>query len=239
MTPQGVTRLQEQARALGDPTRYAIFRYVADAPAELPVGIAELTAHLGLNHNAIRQHLAKLCDAELVVEGKAQPSGRGRPRLVYRVEPTADSRWGVVGPYERLSVMLAEVLRSGEAPVDVGRRSVAVSESVAGALESAQSDPVQAVVDVMARDGFEPVVFRRAGGESEIVLQSCPFAAAAETDPATVCALHLGIAEGVADLTGGRVVVDDLIANHPRRAQCRLHLRTVDDDVAAGAGAGV
>lgn len=224
MTPRGVSRLQEQARALGDPTRYAIFRYVADAPAEPAgsgVGIAELTGHLGLNHNAIRQHLAKLCDAGLVVEAKARPSGRGRPRLVYRVEPSADSRWGVVGPYERLSVLLAEVLRSGAPPVDVGRRSVAM------ALDTAEPDPVQAVVDVMARDGFEPVVFRRSGGASEIVLQSCPFAAAAETDPATVCALHLGIAEGVADLTGGRVVVDDLVANHPRRAQCRLRVHEV------------
>jgi predicted ArsR family transcriptional regulator len=237
MTPQGVSRLQEQARALGDPTRYAIFRYVADSPGESPVGIAELTAHLGLNHNAIRQHLAKLCDAGLVVEAKAQPSGRGRPRLVYRVEPSADSRWGVVGPYERLSVMLTEVLRSGDTPADVGRRSVAASPSSASLVaDRAASDPVQAVVDVMARDGFEPVVFRRSGGESEIVLQSCPFAAAAETDPATVCALHLGIAEGVADLTGGRVVVDDLVANHPRRAQCRLHVRIVDEDAEANAG---
>jgi predicted ArsR family transcriptional regulator len=234
MTPQGVSRLQEQARALGDPTRYAIFRYVADAPVESPIGIAELTEHLGLNHNAIRQHLAKLCDAALVVEGKAQPSGRGRPRLVYRVEPSADCRWGVVGPYERLSVMLTEVLRSGDSPADVGRRSVAASPSASLVAERAESDPVQAVVDVMARDGFEPVVFRRSGGESEIVLQSCPFAAAAETDPTTVCALHLGIAEGVADLTGGRVVVDDLVANHPHRAQCRLHVRVVEEEANAG-----
>jgi predicted ArsR family transcriptional regulator len=234
MTPQGVSRLQEQARALGDPTRYAIFRYVADAPAASPAGIAELTEHLGLNHNAIRQHLAKLCDAGLVVAGKAQPSGRGRPRLVYRVEPSADSRWGVVGPYERLRVRLAEVLRSGEAPADVGRRSVAASSSASLVEDRASSDPVQAVVDVMARDGFEPVVLRGSGGESEIVLQSCPFAAAAETDPATVCALHLGIAEGVADLTGGRVVVEDLIANHPRRAQCRLQVRVADAEASAG-----
>lgn len=224
MTPQAVGGLQRQARALGEPTRYAIFRYIADAPAEQPVGIAELTAHLGLNHNAIRQHLAKLCDAELVVEAKAHPSGRGRPRLVYRVDPSAESRWGVVGPYERLSVLLAEVLRSGDAPVDVGRRSVASSSVVGG-------DPVQSLADAMAREGFAPVVFRdTSAGSTEIVLQSCPFAAAAEADPTTVCALHLGIAEGVADLSGGRVVVDDLVANHPRRAQCRLHVR-VDADV--------
>jgi len=64
-----VTALQRQARALGDPTRHQIFRYVADAGE--PTGVAELTAHFGLNHNAIRQHVAKLVTAGLVREERA------------------------------------------------------------------------------------------------------------------------------------------------------------------------
>ena len=114
-------RLQVQARALGDPTRHRIFEYIVDA--EGPVGVAELTEHLGLNHNAIRQHLAKLVDAELVDESSAPPSGRGRPRLQYLVNPATESRWGATGPYERLSVLLAEVVRTGADPVEVGRRA--------------------------------------------------------------------------------------------------------------------
>lgn len=77
--------LQRQARALGDPTRYRIFRYVAEAGA--PQGVAAITAQLGLNHNGIRQHLAKLCDAGLLVEEFAAPDGRGRPSLRYRLSP--------------------------------------------------------------------------------------------------------------------------------------------------------
>lgn len=73
-----VVDLQIQAKALGDPTRHGIFRYIADA-AE-PADVAELTEHLGLNHNAIRQHLAQLVAAELVVESVAPAGGRGRPR---------------------------------------------------------------------------------------------------------------------------------------------------------------
>ena len=53
-----MTTLQQQARALGDPTRHAIFRYIADGDG--PADVAEITAHFGLNHNAIRQHLAEL-----------------------------------------------------------------------------------------------------------------------------------------------------------------------------------
>jgi hypothetical protein len=62
----------------------------------------------------------------------------------------------------------------------------------------------------------------------EIVLQACPFESAALADPDSVCALHLGIAEGVADLTGDRVIVDELVPHDARRANCRLRLRVSD-----------
>ena len=68
-----MSSLQVQARALGDPTRHEIFRYLVDAGTD--VDVAELTDHVGLNHNAVRQHLAKLVDADLVEEARARPLG--------------------------------------------------------------------------------------------------------------------------------------------------------------------
>jgi predicted ArsR family transcriptional regulator len=215
--------LQEQARALGDPTRHEIFRYIADAGQ--PVDVAELTAHLGLNHNAIRQHLAKLVKAELVTEDHAPSTGRGRPRLNYSLHPAAESRWGVTGPYERLSLLLAEMIRTGDSAVEVGRRSVRPPRL--GTAE--EDDPVGVVVDAMAQHGFDPVV-RGRGNRVEVVLRTCPFATTALADPDTVCSLHLGIAEGVAELAGGRVVVDELVPHDPRRANCRLRLHLDPDD---------
>ena len=213
-----MTTLQEQARALGDPTRHGIFRHIADATR--PVDIAELTDSFGLNHNAIRQHVAKLVGAGLVIEDQAASTGRGRPRLVYRLDPTVESRWGVTGPYERLSVLLAEMLRTGDSPVDVGRRSV--GRERLGAAPN--DDPVAMVVDAMERQGFEPSV-RRAGGEQiDLVLHACPFASAVLADPDAVCGIHLGIAEGVASVTGDRIVVDELVPRDPRRAKCRLRM---------------
>jgi predicted ArsR family transcriptional regulator len=218
------TTLQEQARALGDPTRHEIFRYIADAGR--PIDVAELTAHLGLNHNAIRQHLAKLVNGELVTEGHAARTGRGRPRLTYSVHPAAESRWGVAGPYERLSLLLVEMLRTGDSAVEVGRRSVR-PRSLGKADED---DPMSVMVDEMARQGFDPAV-RARGERVEVVLRTCPFATTALADPDTVCSLHLGIAEGVAQLVGESVVVDELVPHDPRRANCRLrlHLRADDD----------
>jgi len=210
--------LQEQARALGDPTRHGIFRYVADAGA--PVDVAELTEHFGLNHNAIRQHLAKLVHADLVAEDHTPSTGRGRPRLNYRLHPTAESRWGVTGPYERLSLLLCEMLQTGDAAEEVGRRA---AHRQRRAAPRGGGDPAGLVVDAMEREGFDPVV-RARGDRVEVVLRTCPFATTALADPETVCAIHLGLAQGVAELTGGRVVVDELVPHDPRRANCRLRL---------------
>jgi predicted ArsR family transcriptional regulator len=214
--------MQIQARALGDPTRHAIFRYVADA--DRPVDVAELTAHFGLNHNAIRQHLAKLVDAGLVSEATARPSGRGRPRLQYVVDPSSDSRWGVTGPYERLSMLLAEMLRSGDSAVQVGRRA-GRRQRIGGAPTTT---PVESFVEQMARQGFEPTA-RRHGDDLDVVLANCPFSSAVLTDPDTVCELHLGLAQGVAEAVGGGVVVDELVPRDPRRANCRLRCHVAGD----------
>ncbi|MGZ4691079.1 MAG: helix-turn-helix transcriptional regulator [Acidimicrobiia bacterium] len=220
-----ITKLQQQARALGDPTRHDIFRYVVDA--RRPVDVAELTERFGLHHNAIRQHLAKLVSAALVTEDRAPSTGRGRPRLIYQLDPAAESRWGVIGPYERLSVLLAEILRTGDSPAEVGRRSVRRLQL--GAADD--DDPVNVVVDAMERQGFEPALGRARGDRVEVVLRTCPFQSAALADPDTVCGIHLGIAEGVASLTGRGVIVDELVPHDPRRANCRLrmHLTPVEN----------
>lgn len=207
--------LQEQARALGDPTRYGVFRYLADA--DRPVGVAELTDHAGLHHNAIRQHLAKLVAAGLVVESTAPASGRGRPRLAYEVAPQVDSRWGVEGPYERLSRWLAEVVRTGDTPLEVGRR-VGRGQR----LGRPTDEPLEVLVDHMARNGFDPTV-TRTGTAADVVLTTCPFASTASADPSTVCQLHFGMAQGMAEGIVG-LEVTELVPNDPHRAHCHLHV---------------
>ena len=61
----------------------------------------------------------------------------------------------------------------------------------------------------MARHGFEPEVRARSDG-ADIVLHHCPFAATAAVDRDTICALHLGIAEGLTAATPAEVT--DLVA---------------------------
>jgi predicted ArsR family transcriptional regulator len=204
-----------QSRALGDPTRYAVFAYVRDAPEF--VGVAELTDHFGLNHNAIRQHLAKLRDAGLVVEEHGPPSGPGRPPLRYRPVPGAVAQWGGSSPFEALTLMLIELLRHDSTPREVGRRA---GHRLA-AEHGTNSDAVEALDAVARRLGFQPRLQPTRAGV-DVVLERCPFVGPASAAPDIVCDLHRGIAEGIAEEAPGDATIIELVVRPPKRAGCRI-----------------
>ncbi len=210
--------LQHEARALGDPTRHRLFRYVAEAPG--PVGVAELTDFVRLNHNAVRQHLAVLKAAGLVVEEVEQRSRPGRPRLLYRLHPEAAGRWGTPGAYAWLANLLADAVRRRIEPRQVGRQE----GHRRGAQLSGSGEPVDVLETEFERRGFRPTRIER-GQTVEFVLGRCPFADVAGPDPDTVChQLHVGLAEGLAEGLGG-LDVEGLVVRDPRRAGCRLTVR--------------
>lgn len=207
--------VQRQARALGDPTRYDIFRFVAEAKG--PVRVATLAEYLGFNHNAVRQHLAKLTEAGLLTEERASPTTTGRPPLEYRVAPTAMGSWGAPGPYELLALMLLDMDEGGRSPAQAGAE--AGRALAASCAEGA--DPLDALEAEMARRGFEP---RREthGDVTEVVLERCPFLAAASAHPDVVCEIHRGLAAGILDGMGADQQVRDLVVHPPAEAGCRL-----------------
>jgi predicted ArsR family transcriptional regulator len=206
--------LQQEARALGDPTRHKIFRYIGDA--EHPVGVAELTDYVQLNHNAIRQHLSVLKEANLVVEEVEERARPGRPRLLYRLHPEVSDRWGAIGAYSWLASLLANAIRRKQEPRQAGRQE----GHRRGAELAGSGDGVDLLEAEMLRRGFRPTRVEK-GRRVEFVLGRCPFADVAGPDPETVCQLHLGLAEGLAEGLGG-LEVERLSAKDPRRAGCRL-----------------
>ena len=215
MTATAHDTVEAQARALGDPTRNAIFRYLDAAPE--PVGVAELTDHFGLNHNAIRHHLAKLRDAGLIVEELAPPSGPGRPALRYRPNPGAAGRWQSHSPYEELSALLIDLLQTGDDPRSVGR---AAGRRLAKSARGA-SDCVRLLETLTRRLGFEPRTVERRGGV-DLVLDRCPFVTTATAAPEIVCELHRGLAEGLVETGKGGAKVTDLVVRPAKRAGCRI-----------------
>ncbi|MGH9104499.1 MAG: helix-turn-helix transcriptional regulator [Acidimicrobiales bacterium] len=236
--------LQTEARALGDPTRHRLFRYIAGAPG--PVSVAELTGYVQLNHNAVRQHLSVLKEAGLVVEEVEPRSRPGRPRLLYRLHPEAPGRWETGGPYPWLARLLADAVRSKQSPRQVGRqeghrraselastgsgatgRGATVNGAMGGTgvgdrvtRDRATRDRVDLLEAEMLRRGFRPTRAGK-GRRVEFVLGRCPFAEVAEYDPSTVCELHRGLAEGLTEGIGG-LELERLVSKKPKRAGCRL-----------------
>lgn len=216
--------LQQQARALGDPTRYAVFARLCEAGG--PLSVSDLTEEFALNHNTIRQHLNRLVEAGLVIERKAPAVGRGRPPFEYLADPVAEGQWGQNGSYEQLSRLLAEIITSGLTPEEVGQRAATRFR-----VPTPSGDPIADIGVAMARQGFEPEIHPSADGTdgADVVLHNCPFASTAASARDAVCSLHLGIAEGLAG--GTDVRVDELLANDPDAADCRLLIRRVEPEV--------
>lgn len=204
---------RRRARALSHPTAVRVLEAVNAAGG--PVTVTDVAEALAVHPNTVRQHLARLRDADLLVEETEVPAGhRGRPRLLYRaVAPPAT---GPRDPYEWLAVVLLEARRSGGDLLEIarehGRREVAAGGE----------GGVEALTRLAADHGFHPHE-EHADGGIELVLERCPIAAAAGHDPGTVCRVHLGLLEGAAEAAGG-VEVRGISDVDPRIAGCRVRL---------------
>lgn len=196
------------ARAVAVPLRRRVLDLIL--AADHPITVAELTDELGCNHNAVRQHLAQLRDAGLVLEVREERKVPGRPRLLY----TAAAR---PNPYARLARLLLASRRTGRSPRATGRRQ-GRADIASTAFEG--GDALDALEADSARHGFAPRRIGR-GRRVEVVLDVCPFADVAVEDPTVVCALHRGLAEGIVERVGG-ARVETFVVNDPYKAGCRI-----------------
>lgn len=206
--------LSEQARALGQPTRFAILERLRAADEAMTV--ADLTAVFGLNHNAVRHHLAVLRRAGLVVVETAPPHGRGRPLHLYR--PTSDALAGPeTRPHEVMSGMLLELVTTEHSAREIGART--------GARLAAErrSDLPGTLVAVTRSLGFQPERLSDRPG-LDVLLHSCPFADLASAAVHIVCELHRGIADGVCRSFGVASTSVDLMLADPHQGGCVLQV---------------
>lgn len=208
-----------RALALGQPTRHRIFRFVAEASR--PVAVAEITAEVGLHHTAVRQHLAKLCEVELLSREVGPRPALGRPAFLYRAGPAATPSPPPGGGDQQLSPLLVELLTTASTPAAVG---AAAGRRLAATCPPG-GDPVERLRDAVALAGFEPrVVDGAGGGPGELVFQRCAFEPAATMAPALVCELHRHVAQGVLDGLDAGIDVTALVVKDAGCGGCRLHL---------------
>jgi predicted ArsR family transcriptional regulator len=218
--PDDPARLQRQAHALGNPTRFAIFKDVAKAG--VPVRVAALVERFGLNHNAIRQHLAKLCQAELLVEEFAPRTGPGRPALQYRLAADVAGTWGTASPYERLAVLLLEMAAEGLSAKEVGAQ--AARRAAAGAAADVDRPPMDHLVALLRQHGFE---VQNIDGSAEVgmVLGCPPCSLASHAHAKIACGLHRDLAEGILLGLGSQLEVIHVRVEGPGPPACTLELR--------------
>jgi predicted ArsR family transcriptional regulator len=187
--------------ALPEPgTRRAVFDAIHEA--ERPLSVPELAGRFGLHHTAVRRHLDRLVRDRLVEARPEVPAGRGRPALRYAVHPSLVDEAANRTAYEELATILVDALATGTDARTAGR---AHGRRAIGATSSG----VVNVVEAARSWGFAPEV--RAGNdraEIAIELHQCPYQLLVEHGATVVCALHRGIAEGVADQTGDVDVLD-------------------------------
>ena len=93
--------LGSDVETAADQAGHRLLRYIAEATG--PVGVAELAELAHLSDYALREHLAVLKGAGLVIEEVEKRPGRGRPRRIYRLHAEAkQANSGGVGDGARI-----------------------------------------------------------------------------------------------------------------------------------------
>lgn len=195
------TEVLEIAKALGEETRFDIFRRIASSSE--PLSVKELVSQLGMHHSAIRIHLNKLQDAGLIYAKKRHmPGVVGRPQLAFL--PSAQALSITLPPrnYEllaRLAMDLASAHEDAESPEDFGVQWGRGYMRESGRFADGPvplDDAVHALMVELRQLGASGNVSRVAEGY-QILETNCVFAELAADHAPLVCSLHQGVMRGM------------------------------------------
>ena len=199
----------EVLKALGDETRYALYRELAGSTA--PRSAGDLADALDLHANTVRLHLERLKDAGLVDVEVIHRGTVGRPQHRYSLAPGAPGLGFDPPAHVLLAGLLAALAETSGADATAARAA-----GRARGRRSAGRTSSRTCLTVLAQEldrlGFEPAVDPEdpvgstgVGAGTRIEFLHCPFRELAEAYPELVCNLHRGICEGVAEAGRGTV----------------------------------
>ena len=190
-------------KALGDETRYAMYRELATATS--PLSAQELADRLGLHANTVRLHLDRLREVGLVDVEAVHRGTVGRPQHRYFLAAGAPGLGFDPPAHALLAGLLAALAeRIGAEPDDAADTGHAWG--VEAGRRTRTRSCLRALEAELLRLGFEPAVEPGDGtaeGAARIEFLHCPFRELAEAYPELVCNLHRGLCEGVVDQVGG------------------------------------
>lgn len=178
-----------------------------------PVGVQEVADQTGLHPNTARFHLDALVDSGLATRESKQRTTPGRPSMAYRAAggdgPTGRRRYRMLA--EMLTSMIAGVMpQPGEAAAEAGRewgRYLTEPPPPYQRLDARQA--IEKLTAALEEIGFAPEALAEDGGY-RLRLHQCPFREVAQHHQDVVCALHLGLMQGVLAQLRSPVTADHL-----------------------------
>jgi predicted ArsR family transcriptional regulator len=197
--------------ALEDPTRRALYSYVAAAGE--PVGREEAAAALELSHHVARFHLDRLSVAGLLQVEYKRPAGRGgpgagHPTKLYRPAPAEyavslpERRYDIAGGV--LTRAVATAMRDGtpvgqalELAAGETGRGIGAKAKPHGVRLRRQRATLAAALKTLDSCGFAP----RPDAKG-YVLANCPFRALAKDEPQVICQMNLAFVGALLDEIG-------------------------------------
>jgi predicted ArsR family transcriptional regulator len=222
--PDGFDRLYETARALGEETRFRIYRQVCVTSD--PVSVRTLAQDFSLHPNAIRQHLGQLEQAGLVVSRpERKANGAGRPRRLYEpspeplefTSPPRSTRAIVAVLSEAVDSLPSDTRRLSAFGRGWGRSWATRRKRQNGSVPRSRKGRAEFLSEELAEWGWNPATRPERGG-IRLTTGRCLFHDRAPGLNGKCCALEEGLLSGI---------VETLVNGHAKvvRTQgCRLEV---------------
>lgn len=222
MAADGFDTLYETARALGEETRFRIYRHLCLTGHA--ASVRQLAGSFDLHPNAVRQHLGRLEQAGLVVSTLDRTSGAGRPGRLYEPSPEP-LEFNPPRTLRPLVSMLAHVV--DELPAEStrlrelgrawGRMWAAERRGGNGGVPRSRKGRAELLAGHLAEWGWQPVTLNENSGV-RLSTGRCLFHGLPPQRDGRCCALEEGLLSGLVDamLNGHGEVV--------RLPGCRLEI---------------
>ncbi len=186
--------------ALGEPTRRALYGYVAGQ--DRPVSRDEAAAATGTKRATATFHLERLVDDGLLEARFARVSGRTGPGAgrTAKLYARAHRQFAVSLPprrYEIAGEVLAGALELLQCPATPAGEAVAQAAGQAGRQIAAGGTDL---AELLATSGYEP----KHGPGQSVYLANCPFHELAGRHASLVCTMNLHLLRGLIDGLGSR-----------------------------------
>ncbi|QDP97401.1 helix-turn-helix domain-containing protein [Microlunatus elymi] len=190
--------------------------------ADEPIGVTEIADRLGIHHNTVRFHLKALVEQRRA-EQVAMPAQRpGRPAIGFRsvagMDPEGTRHYRILaeilikelsGHRDARARALAAGRAFGRGLVADGPGS-ATGDSSTGVGRRSDRRSLATLVQALDDLGFQPALAGRRP-DRRIELRHCPFLELAHEDARVVCAIHLGLMQGVLEQQGAAQTVGRLL----------------------------